>query len=209
MIRLSGSGTFQILVGSASWIGLVRVVSSFGSTALAGYTIGFRVIIFALLPSWGLSNAAATMVGQALGAKKPERAERAVWIAGRYNLLFLGAVGILFVALAGPIVSLFTSDPTVGSYAINCLRIVALGFPFYAYGMVLTSAFNGAGDTWTPTWINLFVFWLWEIPLAYVLAVPLKMGPLGVYISVLLAYSTLALISVWLFRKGRWKRTRV
>jgi putative MATE family efflux protein len=209
MIRLSGSGTFQILVGGASWIGLVRVVSSFGSTALAGYTIGFRIIMFALLPSWGLSNAAATMVGQALGAKKPERAERAVWIAGRYNVWFLGGVGIVFVALAGPIVSLFTSDPTVASYAVNCLRIVALGFPFYAYGMVLTSAFNGAGDTWTPTWINLFVFWLWEIPLAYVLAVPLKMGPRGVYISILLAYSTLALISAWLFRKGRWKRIRV
>jgi putative MATE family efflux protein len=209
MIRLSGSGTFQILVGGASWIGLVRVVSSFGSTALAGYTIGFRIIMFALLPSWGLSNAAATMVGQGLGAKKPERAERAVWIAGRYNLWFLGGVGIVFVVLAGPIVSLFTSDPTVASYAVNCLRIVALGFPFYAYGMVLTSAFNGAGDTWTPTWINLFVFWLWEIPLAYVLAVPLKMGPRGVYISILLAYSTLALISAWLFRKGRWKRIRV
>jgi putative MATE family efflux protein len=209
MIRLSGSGTFQILVGSASWIGLVRVVSSFGSTALAGYTIGFRIIIFALLPSWGLSNAAATMVGQALGAKKPDRAERAVWIAGRYNLWFLGGVGILFVALAGPIVSLFTSDPTVASYAVNCLRIVALGFPFYAYGMVLTSAFNGAGDTWTPTWINLFVFWLWEIPIAYLLAVPLKMGPRGVYISILVAYSTLALITAWLFRKGRWKTARV
>jgi putative MATE family efflux protein len=209
MIRLSGSGTFQILVGGASWIGLVRVVSSFGSTALAGYTIGFRIIMFALLPSWGLSNAAATMVGQALGAKKPERAERAVWIAGRYNLWFLAGVGILFVSLAGPIVSLFTSDPTVASYAVNCLRIVALGFPFYAYGMVLTSAFNGAGDTWTPTWINLFVFWLWEIPLAYSLAVPLRMGPRGVYISILLAYSTLALISAWLFRKGRWKAIRV
>src|SRR5206468_12053455 len=130
MIRLSGSGTFQILVGSASWIGLVRVISSFGSAALAGYTIGFRVVIFALLPSWGLSNAAATMVGQALGARKPERAERAVWIAGKYNLWFLGGVGVIFVALAGPIVSIFTSDPAIASYASGCLRIVALGFPF-------------------------------------------------------------------------------
>jgi putative MATE family efflux protein len=209
MIRLSGSGTLQIFIGSASWIGLIRVVSSFGSTALAGYTIGFRVIIFALLPSWGLSNAAATMVGQALGARKPERAERAVWMAARYNVWFLAGVGTLFVVLAGPIVSLFTSDPEVGSYAVNCLRIVALGFPFYAYGMVLTSAFNGAGDTWTPTWINLFVFWAWEIPLAYVLGVPLNMGLRGVFISILLAYSTLAIISVWLFRKGKWKRIRV
>ena len=209
MIRLSGSGTFQILVGSASWIGLVRVISTFGSTALAGYTIGMRVVMFALLPSWGLSNAAATMVGQALGARKPERAERAVWIAGKYNVWFLGGVGVIFVALAGPIVSIFTADPTVASYATGCLRTVALGFPFYAYGMVLTSAFNGAGDTWTPTWINLVVFWMWEIPLAYVLAVALHRGPAGVYISIMLAYSTLAVVSGLLFRKGRWKTSKV
>src|SRR5688500_2099915 len=151
MIRLSGSGTFQILIGTASWIGLIRVISSFGSAALAGYTIGMRVIIFALLPSWGLSNAAATMVGQALGAKKPERAERAVWLAARYNLVFLGIVGLLFVLLARAIVSLFTAEVAVASYAVDCLRIVALGFLFYAYGMVITSSFNGAGDTWTPT----------------------------------------------------------
>lgn len=209
MIRLSGSGTFQILVGSASWIGLVRVISGFGSTALAGYTIGMRIVVFALLPSWGLSNAAATMVGQALGARKPDRAEQAVWIAGKYNLGFLGGVGVIFVAFAGPIVSIFTSDPVVAGYAVGCLRIVALGFPFYAYGMVLTSAFNGAGDTWTPTWINLVVFWMWEIPLAYILAVMLGRGPRGVYISIMLAYSTLAILSAWLFRKGRWKARKV
>jgi putative MATE family efflux protein len=205
MIRLSGSGTFQILVGTASWIGLIRVISSFGSAALAGYTIGIRVIIFALLPSWGLSNAAATMVGQALGAKKPERAERAVWIAARYNLVFLGTIGLLFVVFARAIVSLFTSDPAVAPYAVDCLRIVALGFLFYAYGMVITSSFNGAGDTWTPTWLNLVVFWLWEIPLAYALAVVLDMGPRGVFISITVAYSTLAVLSAWLFRKGKWK----
>jgi putative MATE family efflux protein len=205
MIRLSGSGTFQILIGTASWIGLIRVISSFGSAALAGYTIGIRVIIFALLPSWGLSNAAATMVGQALGAKKPERAERAVWMAARYNLVFLGIVGLLFVVFARAIVSLFTVDPAVAPYAVDCLRIVALGFLFYASGMVLTSAFNGAGDTWTPTWLNLFVFWLWEIPLAYALAVRLNMGPRGVFVAITVAYSTLAVLSAWLFRKGRWK----
>jgi putative MATE family efflux protein len=208
MIRLSGSGTLQILIGTASWIGLIRVISSFGSAALAGYTIGIRVIIFALLPSWGLSNAAATMVGQALGAKKPERAERAVWIAARYNLVFLGTVGVLFVLLARAIVSLFTTDPAVAPYAVDCLRIVALGFVFYAYGMVITSSFNGAGDTWTPTWLNLVVFWLWEIPLAYALAVVLDMGPRGVFVSITVAYSTLAVLSAWLFRKGRWK-TRI
>jgi len=209
MVKLSGSGTFQILVGSASWIALVRIISIFGSNALAGYTIAVRVIMFALLPSWGLSNAAATMVGQALGARKPERAEHAVWMAGRYNLWFLGSVGVIFVALAGPIASIFTSDPAVARYAVAGLRTVAFGFPFYAYGMVLTSAFNGAGDTWTPTWINLFVFWAWGIPLAYILGIVARRGPPGVFLSMLLTYTTLAVVSVWLFRKGRWKTRRV
>ena len=209
MIRLSASGTFQILIGSASWIGLVRVISTFGSPALAGYTIGMRVIIFAILPSWGLSNAAATMVGQALGAKKPERAERATWIAARYNLWFLATVGILFVVFAPYIVAVFTSDPTVTGYAVASLRTVALGFPLYAYGMVLTSAFNGAGDTWTPTWINLLVFWLWEIPLAYALAIAFHMGPAGVFIAITVAFSTLAVVSVVLFRRGKWKTRKV
>jgi putative MATE family efflux protein len=209
MIRLSGSGTFQILIGSASWIGLVRVISSFGSPALAGYTIGMRVIIFAILPSWGLSNAAATMVGQALGAKKPERAERATWIAARYNLWFLATVGILFLVFARYIVAVFTSDPTVAGYAVACLRTVAIGFPLYAYGMVLTSAFNGAGDTWTPTWINLLVFWLWEIPLAYALAIVFHRGPAGVFIAITVAFSTLAVVSVALFRRGKWKTRKV
>ena len=209
MIRLSGSGTFQILVGSASWIGLVRVISGFGSSALAGYTIAMRVVMFALLPSWGLSNAAATMVGQSLGARKPDRAEKSVWIAGRYNVVFLGSVGVAFVALAGPIVSLFSNDPAVASYAVNCLRIVGLGFPFYAYGMVLNSAFNGAGDTWTPTWINFLIFWLLEIPLAYALAVSFNRGPRGVFIAITIAYSSLAVISAYLFRKGRWKTKKV
>ena len=209
MIRLSGSGTVQILIGTASWIGLIRVISSFGSSALAGYTIGIRIIIFALLPSWGLSNAAATMVGQALGARKPERAERAVWIAARYNLVFLGIVGALFVGLARAIVSLFTTDPAVAPYAVDCLRIVALGFLFYAYGMVITSSFNGAGDTWTPTWLNLIVFWLWEIPLAYALAVVFEMGPRGVFVSITVGFSTLAVLSAWVFRKGMWKTRRI
>lgn len=209
MIRLSGAGMFQILIGSASWIGLVRVISSFGSAALAGYTIGIRVIIFALLPSWGLSNAAATMVGQALGAQKPDRAERAVWMAARYNLVFLGIVGVLFVLFARGIVSFFSADPVVAGYAADCLRIVALGFVFYAYGMVITSSFNGAGDTWTPTWLNLIVFWLWEIPLAYALAVAMDLGPRGVFVSITVAFSTLAVLSAWLFKKGKWKAQKV
>ena len=206
MIRLSATGTFQVFIGMASWIGLVRIISSFGSDAVAGYTFGIRVILFALLPSWGMSNAAATMVGQALGAKNPERAERAVWKAGFYNMIFLGIVGLLFIFFAPQIIGFYTSDPNVAQYGIDCLRIVAYGFLFYAYGMVLGQSFNGAGDTWTPTIINLFVFWLWEIPLAYVLSVVFQMGPRGVFIAMMIAFSTLAVVSGAVFRLGRWKR---
>ena len=205
LLRLSGSGTFQVLVGTASYIGLVRIVSTFGSAALAGYTIAIRLVIFCLLPSWGLSNAAATLVGQSLGAKNPERAERAVWIAGAYNMVFLGIVGLVFVVLAGPIVRLFTDDPSAAPIGALALRTMSYGFVFYALGMVLTQAFNGAGDTWTPTWINLVCFWLWEIPLAYVLARVLDFGPLGVFLAITVGYSSLALVSTVLFRRGRWK----
>ena len=206
LLRLSGTGTFQVFIGMASWIGLVRIISSFGSNAVAGYTFGIRVILFALLPSWGMANAAATMVGQALGAGDPERAERAVWKAGFYNMIFLGIVGVLFIAFAPQIIGFYTSDPNVAQYGVDCLRIVAYGFLFYAYGMVLGQSFNGAGDTWTPTIINLFVFWLWEIPLAYVLSVALGLGPRGVFIAITIAFSTLAVVSGAVFRLGRWKR---
>ncbi len=205
ILALSGTATLQMLVGTASWIGLVRIISTFGSGALAGYTIGIRVIIFALLPSFGLSNAAATMVGQGLGARKPDRAERAVWTAGHYNAAFLLATGLLFLLLAPQIVSLFTTDPAVAPYAVDCLRLTALGFPLYAYGMVFTQAFNGSGDTWTPTWLNLLVFWIWEIPLAYALAVSLGMGPHGVFLAITIAFSTLAIACWLLFRRGKWK----
>lgn len=205
LVRISGTGTFQVFIGMASWIGLVRIISSFGTDVVAGYVVGIRVILFALLPSWGMSNAAATMVGQALGAKKPDRAERAVWKAGFYNVIFLGIVGLIFVLFAREIIGLFTHDPRVVPYGVDCLRIVASGFLFYAYGMVLTQSFNGAGDTWTPTIINLFVFWLWELPLAYVLAVVLGIGPRGVFLSIMIAFSTLAIVSALIFRRGRWK----
>jgi putative MATE family efflux protein len=205
LMRLSSSAAFQVFIGMASWIGLIRILSGFGSEALAGYTIGIRIILFALLPSWGMSNAAATMVGQALGAGKPERAERAVWRAGFYNMCFLGVIGLLFVLFAGTIVQLFTHDPAVYAYGVDCLRIVACGFLFYAYGMVITQSFNGAGDTWTPTVINLFVFWLWEIPLAYTLAFVFKLGPHGVFLAITVAFSTLAVISAAVFRRGNWK----
>jgi len=209
LIRLSASATFQVFIGMASWIGLIRIISGFGSEALAGYTIGIRVIIFALLPSWGMSNAAATMAGQALGAGKPERAERAVWLAGFYNMCFLGVVGLVFVVLAGPIIRVFTSDPAVIPYGVDCLRLVAYGFLFYAYGMVLTQSFNGAGDTFTPTVINLFVFWLWEIPLAYVLAYTFGLGPRGVFLAITISFSLLAVVSAIVFRRGNWKARTV
>ena len=203
--RLSSTALFQILVNTTSWIGLVRVISSFGSPAMAGYTIGIRTILFALLPSWGLANAAATMVGQGLGAGKPERAEAAVWTAGFYNMVFLGAISLVFVTFTPAIVGIYTSDPEVAAHAVNCLRIVSVGFVFYAYGMVLTQSFNGAGDTWTPTWINVGCFWCWEIPLAGLLALYFGWGPTGVYVAVTIAFSTVAVVSAMIFKRGRWK----
>lgn len=209
VVRLSGSGTLQILIGTASYVALVRILSIFGSSALAGYTIGMRVILFALLPAFGISNAAATMVGQNLGAGRPDRAERAVWTAAVYNMIFLGSVGLLFLTAARPIAGLFTTDPDVLPFAVACLRIVSVGFVFYAAGMVLTQSFNGAGDTWTPTVINLFVFWLWEIPLAWWLSSRAGLGPSGVFIALAVAYSTLAIVSAVIFRRGAWKQKRV
>jgi putative MATE family efflux protein len=206
VIRLSSAATFQVFVGMASWIGLVRILASFGSDALAGYTIGIRIVMFALLPSFGMSNAAATMVGQALGAKKPERAEAAVWKTARYNAVFLAVIGLAFVVFARQIVGGFTQDPNVARYGIMALRTIAYGFVFYAYGMVIGNSFNGAGDTRTPTWINLFVFWALEIPLAWILSHQTGLGVLGVFVAMTIAFSTLAVVSSLVFRKGRWKR---
>jgi putative MATE family efflux protein len=204
--RLSTTAMFQIIIGTTSWLGLVKILSKYGSTAIAGNTIGIRIIVFALLPSWGMANAAATMVGQGLGAGKPERAERAAWMAGFYNMIFLGLIGLAFILFAEPIAGIFTREPVVLSYAASCLRTVSFGFLFYAYGMVLTSALNGAGDTWTPTWINLGCFWCWEIPLAYVLANYVGLGPRGVFWAATVAFSTLALVSAVVFTRGKWKR---
>lgn len=209
VLRLSATATFQVFITTASWIGLIRVLSGFGSQALAGYAIAIRLVIFALLPAWGLANAAATMVGQGLGAKDPERAERAVWLAGRMNLAFLGSIGLIFLTAAPLIVSWFGGDAETAGYATRGLRIISAGFFFYAYGMVLTNAFNGAGDTWTPTFINLGCFWLLEIPLAWLLSKPLGFGPEGVFTAVLIAFSTLALVSAFVFRRGAWKRVAV
>jgi len=191
------------------WLANAIKLSTFGSNALAGYTIGIRVIVFALLPSWGLSNAAATMVGQALGARKPERAEYAVRIAGYYNMALLGAVGLVFVLFARAIVGLFTHDPAIIPFGTDCLRIVACGFLFYAWGMVISQSFNGAGDTNTPTLLNFFVFWCWEIPLAYVLAERVGLGPRGIYLAITIAFSTFAVAAAVLFKRGKWKEARV
>jgi putative MATE family efflux protein len=209
VLRLSGTGMLQIFISTASWIGLVRVVSSFGSEALAGYTIAIRIVLFALLPAWGLANAAATMVGQNLGAKQPERAERAAWIAGHINLAVLGTIGILFMIIGPWIVHWFGGEGETHGYAVRCLRIVSGGFFFYGYGMVLANSFNGAGDTWTPTFLNFFCFWMLELPLAWLLAHTLGWGPEGVFTAVAVAFSTLALASGWMFKRGKWKRVVV
>jgi len=209
LVRVSTTGVMQFGIAHTSWIALVRIISTFGSAAVAGYTIGIRIFIFAILPSWGLSGAAATMVGQNLGAHKPERAERAVYLTGFYNMLFLSVVAAVFIALPGPIVRLFTSDPTVAPYAVDCLRIIAYGNLAYAYGMVMVQAFNGAGDTVTPTIINVFGFWLCEIPLAWVLAYPSGLAVRGVFISIPVSELLITLAGLAVFMRGRWKKSRI
>jgi Na+-driven multidrug efflux pump len=209
ILRMSGVGIFQNFIATASWMGLVRILTGFGSAAVAGNTIGIRIIMFALLPSFGVSNAAATLVGQNLGARRPDRAEAAVWRAGLYNTFCLVAVGLIFLAFAPQLIWIFSEDPEVIPYGVRCLRIVAAGFLFYGYGMVLTQAFNGAGDTRTPTLIYLVCLWMVEIPLAWVLAYPAGLGPTGVFVAVSLAFSVLAMVSAFLFRLGWWKMKRI
>jgi putative MATE family efflux protein len=209
LVRVSLTGILQFAIAHTSWIGLVRIVSLFGAAALAGYTIAIRIVIFAILPSWGLSNAAATLVGQNLGANQPERAETSVWRTAFYNMLFLGSVGVIFVMFAEPIVRLFTHDPAVVPLAASCLRIISYGNVGYAYGMVMLQSFNGAGDTVTPTIVNFFGFWLLEIPLAYWLAIRVGMHSNGVFYSIVIAEAAIAAASVLLFKLGRWKRQRI
>jgi putative MATE family efflux protein len=209
ILRVAGTATFQSFIATASWMGIIRILTGFGSAAVAGNTIGIRIIMFALLPSFGVSNAAATLVGQNLGAGRPDRAEQAAWKAGLYNTYCLATVGAIFLLFAPLLISIFTSDPEVAPYGVRCLRIIAGGFLFYGYGMVLTQAFNGAGDTRTPTIIHLLCLWLWELPLAWTLAHPGGFGPTGVFIGVSVAFSTLALVSGVLFKQGHWKTRRV
>jgi len=209
LVRVSLTGILQFAIAHTSWIGLVRIVSVFGAAALAGYTIAIRIVIFVILPSWGLSNAAATLVGQNLGAGKPERAEAAVWRTGLYNMIFLGSVGVFFVLFAEPVVRLFTRDAAVVPLAASCLRIVSYGNIGYAYGMVMLQAFNGAGDTVTPTIVNFFGFWLLEIPLAYWLAIKMQMQSKGAFWAIVVAEGAIAVASAILFKQGRWKRQKI
>jgi putative MATE family efflux protein len=209
LARVSATGVVQFAIAQSSWVGLVRIISLFGSAALAGYTVAIRIVIFAILPSWGLSNAAATLVGQNLGARQPERAEKSVWFTGLYNMIFLGTLGAVFLLFTGPIIHLFTSDPAVVPLAASCLRILSCGNLVYAFGMVMLQAFNGAGDTRTPTVVFFFGYWVLQIPLAYVLAVPGGLRSKGAFLSILISEAVIAVASALLFRQGKWKVQRI
>ena len=209
LLRLSIGGTVQHLVEMGSWMMLVRLMATFGSAAVAGYTVAIRVIIFALLPAWGFSNATATLVGQSLGAGDPDRAERAVWISGRYAMVFLSLVALAFLVLPGPIARFFTGSGEGATVAASGLFVIGFGFVFYGWQMVSQQAFNGAGDTTTPAIVNGVCFWLVQLPLAWGLAVASEMGPTGIFIAVAVAYSIAATVSVALVRRGRWKKVRV
>ena len=209
LVKLSAGVTAQFIISSASWIFLMRIMSTFGSMALAGYTVAIRIVIFTLLPAWGFSNAAATMVGQNLGANQPERAEKSVWRTGYFNMLFMGSIMIIFFAFGNNIASFFSEEKEVVGNAGECLRIFAMGYLFYAFGMVLVQSFNGAGDTKTPTIMNLFVFWMFQIPLAYTLAIALNFGSAGVYYSIVLAEFAFSVIGYFLFKRGKWKTVKV
>jgi putative MATE family efflux protein len=209
LLRVSLGGMFQFLVATASWLGLTRIVAIFGSSALAGYTLSLRILIFAMLPSWGMSNAAATLVGQNLGAGKPERAERSVMFAGWSNVVFLALVALIFVVFTERIIGIFTTDASVIAYGVSSLRIVSYGFIFYGYGMVMVQAFNGAGDTFTPTLINLGCYWLFQIPLAYLLALHFNLGASGVFWAIPIAETLLTVLAIIFFRRGRWKEIKV
>jgi Na+-driven multidrug efflux pump len=209
LINVSLGGIAQFLIGTSSWVFLMRLMAEFGSEVLAGYTIAIRVMMFTIMPAWGMSNAAATLVGQNLGAEQPERAEKSVWITGKYNAYFMFLVSIVYLVFAKEIISWFNAVPSVVENGALCLRIIAAGYIFYAYGMVVAQAFNGAGDTRTPTKINFIAFWLFQLPFAYVAAVTFQLGALGVFMAITLAEVMLSVIAILWFRKGHWKKVRV
>jgi putative MATE family efflux protein len=209
LIKISLGGIGQFLIGTSSWVFLMRIMSEFGSEVLAGYTIAIRVMMFTLMPAWGISNAAATLVGQNLGAKKPERAEASVWKTAKYSTVFMGLVSIIYLIYAPEIISWFTQEAEVIKNGSLCLRIVAAGYVFYGYGMVIINAFNGAGDTKTPTWINFICFWLFQLPIAYISAVSLDLGPIGVFMAITITEILITIIGIYWFRKGFWKSVKV
>ena len=209
LIKVSIGGIAQFLIGTSSWVFLMRMMSEFGSEVLAGYTIAIRVMLFTLMPSWGMSNAAATLVGQNLGAQQAERAETSVWKTGRYNAYFMAVVSVIYLFFAHDIVGWFNDNPVVIENGGLCLQIIAAGYIFYAYGMVVTQAFNGAGDTQTPTKINFVAFWIFQLPFAYLTAITFKMGALGVFLAITLAEVMLAIIAIIWFKKGNWKKVQV
>jgi putative MATE family efflux protein len=209
LLKLSLGGIGQQLIATSSWIGLVRIISVFGSEALAGYTIAIRVIIFSLLPAWGISNAAATLVGQNLGANQPDRAAKSVWAVGKVNMIYMGLIGVVLFIIPTSVISLFTDDAGIIVSGISSLRIISMGFLFYGLGMTMIQSLNGAGDTITPTWINFFCFWMIEIPLAYFMALHFNIGEDGVYYSIIIAETIMAIVAVYFFKLGKWKLKKV
>ena len=209
MLRISIGGIGQFLIATASWIVIMRIVALYGTAPIAAYTIALRLIEFAFLPAWGLGNASATLVGQNLGAGRPDRAEKSVWRASRYNAIFMSILGLISVVLAPLIVGLFSSEPEVIRYGTSCIRILGIGYPMYAVGMIIIQAMNGAGDTVTPSVLNFICFWMLQIPLAYWLAEPMEFGPNGVFISLIIAESALTILGVLIFRRGKWKTQQV
>jgi putative MATE family efflux protein len=209
IFNIAWSGTLQFLIGSASWIFMARIIASFGSAPMAGYQIAIRIMLFFLLPAWGMSNAASTLVGQNLGAKQPDRAERSVWVAAGYNTIFMAFVSILLFFASEPIVRFMIKDAAVEQVATLALRIVSSGYVFFGIGMVMTNAFNGAGDTRTPTIVNFFCFWTFQIPIAYLMAIYWNLGPKGVFLAIVITETLVTLVSILLFRRGGWKKIRI
>jgi len=209
IIKVSLGGIFQFFIGTSSWVILMLIMATFGSEVLAGYTIAIRIMMFTLMPAWGMSNAAATLVGQNLGANKPDRAEQSVWKTSKYAAIFMGAVSVIYLIFAQTFLSWFTDNPIVIENGTICLQIIAAGYLAYAYGMVVIQSFNGSGDTYTPTLINFICFWLFQLPFAYLMAIVLDYGPIGVFWAITLAEVLIAIIGIWFFKKGKWKTTKV
>ncbi len=209
LVTVGSTGVLQFAIATLSWLFIIKIIALFGDAAVAGYSIGIRIIIFTILPAWGMASAASTLVGQNLGAMQPERAEKSVWRSAFFNMIFLTTISIMFLILAPVIIPLFSKEPEVIYHGILCLRIICLGYIFYAYGMVIGQAFNGAGDTVTPTWINFVAFWVLQIPICYTLAKILNWGPVGVYWGIAISESLLAVIAVFIFRRGKWKTVKI